>query len=87
MKQSLWAILQSLRVLRKGYIPPNFTQVEFYISQNFPKFNSMQGNSIQFFLSCMQEKLQNYASRCTIKRLWNYNVYVFFSVLMQNMFQ
>jgi hypothetical protein len=49
MKQSLWAILQSLPDLRKGCVPCNFTQVEF-LSQNFPKFNAMQFNSIFYFV-------------------------------------
>ena len=41
----------------------HFTQVEFYVSSNFPKFNS-----IQFFFRA-QEKFQKYAWKCTIKRL------------------
>ena len=68
MKQSLWVILQSLPNLCKGCFLPIFTQVEFYKSQNFQKSNSKQFN----FLSCMQEKLQNCASKCATKRLWSY---------------
>jgi len=32
---------QQLPDLRKGCVPRNFTQVEFYISRNFPKFISI----------------------------------------------
>jgi hypothetical protein len=48
--------------LRKGCVPWNVTQDKFYVSQNFAKFKSFQ-----FFLSHVQEKLQNCALRCTIK--------------------
>jgi len=53
-------------------------QVKFYVSWNFPKFSSIQFNSI-FFLSLAQEKSH---SECCIYSfkvlgLWSYAVYVF----------
>jgi hypothetical protein len=40
--------------LRKGYVLWNFIQIEFYISQHFPKFNSIEF----FYLTCRK----NYGS-------------------------
>jgi hypothetical protein len=85
---SLWyglsGSLQPLHDLRLVGVLPNFMQVEFYVSQNFPNFNSV-------FLSQAQENLQKCALKCTIKRLKDkchykreYNVCI--SYRMQNMF-
>lgn len=56
--------IQPLPDLREGCFPRNFRQVEFYVLRNFPKFYP-----IHFFLNNVQEKLQKYASKCTIKSL------------------
>jgi len=54
--------VQPVPDLRKGRIPRNFTQVEFYVSRGFLKFFSI------FFLSHAQEKLQKCASECAVTR-------------------
>ena len=43
-----------------------FTQVEFYVSRNFPKFISI---SFLFFFSTRRKKLKQCASKSTIKTL------------------
>ena len=50
--------------LRKSCSLQNFIQVKIYVSWQLPKFNS-----IQFFLSHVQEELRKCTSKCTIKRL------------------
>jgi hypothetical protein len=80
MKQSLWAILQSLRDVHKGRVPRKLYTSGILRKSEFPK--------IQFnFLSCTQEKLQNCASGCTKKDYGITLSMYFFSILMQDMFQ
>jgi hypothetical protein len=43
----VWLAIQPLVDLREGCFPRNLTQVEFYVSRNFPKLF----NSIQCFIS------------------------------------
>jgi hypothetical protein len=54
--------VQPLPDLRKGCVLRNFTQVEFYISRGFLKFNSI------FFFYLAQEKLQKCASKRAVTR-------------------
>jgi len=51
IKKKIFCILQLRTDLRKGCVPWNFMQVEFYVSWNFPKFNV-----IQFFCLMMHRK-------------------------------
>jgi len=82
MKQSLWVILQSLPNLCKGCALSNFMQVEFYISQNFPK---IQLNAIQFFyLVC--RKNYKLCFQTYNKKIMELQRPYIFSALMQNMF-
>jgi len=50
--------LQPTRDLHKGCVPRSFKGIEYFLSQNFRKLNSVQ---LFFYLTC-GKKLQNYAS-------------------------
>jgi hypothetical protein len=62
--------VQPLADLHKGFFPHNFTQVIFYVSQNFHLFSSV-------FLSHEQEKLQKCALKCTETRLRQRLLHIF----------
>jgi len=66
-KGFIYIYMQPLPDLCKGYVLCNFTQVEFYVNQNFPKFSS-----VQYFVSHTQKEFEH--SECSMyffKALWN----------------
>lgn len=67
-------ITQPLPNLCKGCTPWNFMQVKFYLSQNFPKLNSVQFN---FFYIMCRKKFKMRATKCTIKGLRQHCLCVF----------